>query len=167
MCPRNRVNFKSLPQTLKELCQCPCLLNREGLGRPPVHLFSHLVHLGEQAEPLLSDGDIHAAPVLLVRLATNQPPLAEFLHEAGRVCGTVQHPLLHVAQIVRASAIASKDPQDVVLLARDIELPELLLKDPIQPVAGEVQVRDGLCVRVGELLLFDLIGKLHGLTGHI
>lgn len=36
--------------------------------------------------------------------------------------------------------ISTQDPQDIVLLMRDVEPLQLILKDAIQPVTREVQV---------------------------
>ena len=61
-------------------------------------------------------------------------------------------------ETIGAIAVASEDPENVVLLVGNVELVELCLNQFEKPVARVMDVEHGFPVRIFEPGLFDLFG---------
>ena len=122
-----------------------------------VDFLNRAVHLLEEVEACLGYADTHHPTIGRVGAPAEEATLPELLNKSCGVGRPVQHPFLNVAETIRTLSIAAQDPEDVVLLVRDSKRVQLRLHDPKQPVAGEVDVEDGLGVDAPERGLLDFL----------
>ena len=124
---------------------------------PAVDFLNGAVHLLEEVEACLGYPDTHHPTIGRVGAPAEEATLPKLLNQSCGVGRPVQHPFLNVTETIRTVPIATQDPEDVVLLVRDLKRVQLRLHDPKQPVAGEVDIEDGLGVDATERGLLDFL----------
>ena len=154
---RQSGDLESFAQTLQDLGEAPRIFAGQSTLHSAIHPLNGAVHLFEKVEACLGDPDTHHPSVGRVGAPAEEAALPKLLDKSRGVGRPVQHSFLNITETVGTLPIAAQDTEDVVLLVRDPERVQLCLHDPEQPVAGEVDVEDGLGVDAAERGLLDFL----------